>query len=267
MDIRKVLLVVHAGILLAAGHSAANAAGQLPEALAKKGTVCWFSSTSAGGEHKHGLDKWKLKVGKTLAIHQRSAGARYIDVLWSWPNELQNPDLIIVNEESNPVLSKEFFPDGCKRDVAPTAFTTNAHVPDFVFAFAIDNIQNAPTDAERVSPHAIIFLPINTGHEPASSAQEFQILLYHMERSAKDCPAAVGPERDQCVALSQLRSKWEASGYSSAEVKKDFAASIGKILKVGTSESKSLRPNFRNSYSTYFLAFALYHNGVIHGTF
>jgi hypothetical protein len=174
--------------------------------------------------------------------------------------------LLIVNPQSSPVLSQEEFPEGCKRDVATSAFRATSHIPDFVFAFAIDDIRNPPGSAEPVSPHAIVYLPINVGREPAESAQEFQILLFHMERAATDCPPGAGEDREQCMALWELRSKWEAAGHSSSGMEPEVAERIRKILKVRASVPNILPSQLRGSYSTFFLARLLFHNGVIHGT-
>ena len=268
MDIRKVLNMACVAALLAAGHSTAGAAVNLPPALAKEGRVCATWESSADGGHVHALKKWKLKAGESrLAIHGRLSGSKYIDVLGSWPNELQDADLLIINKASNPVQSREEDSDGCSRDVEPIAFTPQQNIPDFVFGFAVRQIKNAAGEIEKQSPHAIVYLPINTGHEPASSAQEFQILLFHMNRAVGDCPSSVGEERDQCIALSELRSMWERGGYSTIELEQAAAARIRRILKVGTSVPGAGASLPLDAYTTYFLKFTLYHNGVIHGTF
>jgi hypothetical protein len=267
MIIRSCAIVMFLGVLTACGKSNSATRVSLPPAFAKEGRVC-NTSTSAGADHLHDLASWKVKAGESrVVIHERPSGAKYIQVLGSEMSELQNADFLVINESSDPVYSKEEYLDGCNRNVEPKAFKADANVPDFVFAFAVTQVPNGPDSPEKTSPHAIIYLPINIGRLPASEAQEFQILMFHMEPKKDECPTESGADREQCVSLWELRALWQQGGYTEDQMKKAVAERIRAMLKAGAPMPNPLPSRNRNSYQTYFLSEARYHNGVIHGTF
>lgn len=263
MSIRTCAIVMFLVVLAACE----SKQGNLPVALAKEGTVC-NTSGKAGADHLHDLAGWKVKAGMSkVALKQRQSGAPYIEVVDDLTSELRNADFLVINESSNPVRSVEAYLDECKENVEPTAFTTDLNVPDFVFAFSIAQVKNGPDAVDMASPHAIVYLPINIGQLPTSEAQEFQILMFHMESKKEDCPDTAGEDRDQCVALVELRTLWEQGVSSEVEKKQAVAARIRPMLKVNAPIPAQLRARSGASQARRFVTEARFHNGVIHGTY
>lgn len=265
-----VAVLVLAGLAALVGKSSMRAANLAP-ALSLTAIVCHvtqYSSQDPGpsGIHKHkSVDDWELERGKEIDIRERWYNYdHYFDVDKSWPNELQNPDVYPTNEESNPVRGPAAYPNGCTDK--PPPYPPIYAKRKFVFAFAIDDIKN---DNAPKSPHTLIFVPIYTGQIASEKvANEFVLLLFHMESDKKACSSITDPlKKEQCEALADLRRYWSNEPWTEDSLKDKMNELIKKILMVRSSTPAEIAASGDPEITATIPVEILNHNGVIHGIF
>jgi hypothetical protein len=243
-------------------------AAEIPPALSQTALVCRVTQTDFPDDHKHpGVTLWDLEHGKSrLELQSRwlRKPKHYVDVKDSWPNKLQGPHFYVVNPDAAPAASRPVYPDGCSSSSAKYPIYAK---PAFVFAFAISEIENNRGASEPKSPHLLLYLPLQTGANlRLGIIGEFQLRLYHMEKTANDC-VGTGAALVQCRALVALRESWEKNKKDGKKLVGQVGNDIHAIAMFDPGPFTDAEKVTHGFLPGDVVIRALYHNGVIHGTF
>jgi hypothetical protein len=236
-------------LIVAAAMAAMCSGCVIPASLEKEGKVC-EARESAHGAHYHDstLGQWHIAIASILQMDNEFPRVfrKFVNVLGYPRTALQDIEMHVVNRWADPI------PDslgGCHFNgvTDQTAFIEEGRLERFVFAFGIAEIDSTVTPPIPKSPHMIVFLPLHSkAGIPPGQADQFRILLLHMESDVSNCPDdAVLKAR--CEALQYLRSQWTPGADAKRSFRKSVASRINDII------GPELQIRF--------------HNGVIHGNF
>jgi len=244
-----------------------GAADKDPPALSATALVGRIKVKDANGDHEHeGVTLWGLKeCESTLELKPRllREPKHYIDVKHSWPNELQDPHFYIVNPDAPPARSLPVYPQGCTSTTSENAIYSK---PKFVFAFAIAEIRNNAGAQEAVSPHLLVYLPLQTGGNLQLGIMgEFELQLMHMGSSDKYCDTVPSDEQEHCIALVRLREFWDKNKKDDQKVIARVESDIDQLLIGRKGLSLAEVPPPLGFQAGDDIVQIRYHNGVIHG--
>lgn len=221
----------------------------IPPGLSKLGKVC-EAQENLDGQHRHEstLESWHIAEGRRLRMDNDLPRwfRKFVDVPNYPRSDLQDVDMHVVNYGSDPLPSNL---GGCKyrgNKADGRMYLADDRLGKYLFAFGIAEIGSVMPPMPK-TPHMIVYLPLRTKvSTPADAADEFRMLLLHMESDANQCPSDPVLNK-RCEALAYLRGIWTPGADGESRFKEAVAQRIDAIIG----------PELR----------AKYHNGVIHGNF
>jgi hypothetical protein len=169
---------------------------------------------------------WKLQLGKSkFEVNSRilHRDSFFFDLDWVVFNEMQDPDLHLLNADKNPLSWENVILapnrpgpavgglNGLRAKKSDLPFTVR--IDDFIFTFAIHMIRNAD---KSKTPHAIIYIPTRSeGYLPQTKGDHFSLLLFHIPDDDRDCAYESSPFRARhCMLLRGLAKDWFSGSYT-----------------------------------------------------